>query len=190
MSIRLFAALLLIAFLAGRALASDQEISVTVREAGDTFVVEAHFQVPVRLRTAWEVLIDYDRMASIMSNLESSSIASRSGNTLIVKQTGVAHFGIFSYPFQVEREIRLEPMRRIVTKNLTGSLKRMESEVIVAPSTPGPAVQVDYHGEFVFGSTLVGLFALSFLRHEVEEQFQALLAEMRRRDLQTPPGAQ
>lgn len=184
------AVVLLIGLLAGRALAVEQEIAVSVREAGEAFVVEASFQAPVRLRTAWEVLVDYDHMASILSNLESSKIASRNGNTLIIKQAGVARFGIFTYPFQVEREIRLEPMQRILTKNLSGSLKRMESEVVLAPSPPGPPVHIDYRGEFIFGSTLAGLFALSFLRHEIEEQLQALVAEMRRREALPLTGTQ
>ncbi len=182
MPTRLSAVLLLIVLIAGPAVGVEPEIPVTVREAGDAFVVEARFDAPVRLQTAWEVLVDYDHMVSILSNLESSKVASRQGNTLIVKQAGVARFGIFTYPFQVEREIRLEPMKRIRTKNLSGSLKRMESEVVLAPSSEGPPVHIDYHGEFVFDSTLAGMFAHSFLRHEVEEQLQAMVAEMRRRD--------
>jgi ribosome-associated toxin RatA of RatAB toxin-antitoxin module len=190
MPIRLHLLLLLLALVALPFLAVAQEIDVTVREAGDAFIVEANFQAPVRARTAWDVLVDYEHMASIMSNLESSKIASRNGNTLIVRQTGVARFGLFSYAFQVEREIRLEPITRIHTKNLSGSLKRMESEVMLTPSSQESGVRVAYHGEFVFGSTLAGLFAQSFLRHEVEEQFQALVAEMRRRETQPLAGMQ
>lgn len=181
---------LLLALLGLPAFAVEQEIDVSVREVGDTFIVEANFQAPVRARTAWDVLVDYDHMASIMSNMESSKIASRNGNTLIVKQSGVARFGIFTYAFEVEREIRLEPMKRILTKNLSGSLKRMESEVTLTSAGQGSGVRIAYHGEFVFGSTLAGLFAQSFLRHEVEEQLQALVAEMRRRETQPLAGMQ
>jgi len=184
MPTHLHALLLLLAFLASPSFADEQEIEVSVREVGETFIVEANFQAPVRARTAWDVLVDYEHMASIMSNMESSKIASRNGNTLIVKQSGVARFGIFSYAFQVEREIRLEPMKRIMTKNLSGSLKRMESEVMLTSASQESGVRIAYHGEFVFGSTLAGLFAQSFLRHEVEEQFQALVAEMRQRETQ------
>ena len=190
MPTRLPALLLLLALLALPSFAGEQEIEVSVREVGEAFVVEANFQAPVRARTAWNVLTDYEHMASILSNLESSKIASRDGNTLIVRQSGVARFGLFSYAFQVEREIRLEPMKRILTKNLSGSLKRMESEVMLTPSSQESGVHVAYHGEFVFGSTLAGLFAQSFLRHEVEEQFQALVAEMRRRETQPLAGMQ
>ena len=190
MPTQLHALLLLLVFLALPSFAGEQEIEVSVREVGDTFIVEANFQAPVRSRTAWDVLVDYEHMASIMSNMESSKIASRNGNTLIVKQSGVARFGIFSYAFQVEREIRLEPMKRILTKNLSGSLKRMKSEVMLTSASQESSVRIVYHGEFVFGSTLAGLFAQSFLRHEVEEQFQALAAEMRRREAQPLAGTQ
>ena len=135
------------------------------------------------------MLIDYDHMPTILSNLTPTQVARRNGNTLIVRQEGIARFGLFSYPFQVEREIRLEPMQRILTRNLSGSLKRMESEVRLKPSGNGSPVVIEYRAEFVFGSILAGLFAVSFLNHEVEEQFQSMLAEMKRRDAQLVSGA-
>lgn len=173
----------------GGAFAAEQGVVVAVRELGDGFLVEATVTAPVSRQTAWEVLVDYDHMTTILSNLTASRIARRNGNTLIVKQEGTARFGLFSYPFQVEREIRLEPMQRILTKNLSGSLKRMESEVRLKPAGNGSPVVIEYRGEFVFGSLLAGLFAMSFLNHEVEEQFQSMLAEMKRRDAQLVSGA-
>lgn len=173
----------------GGAFAAEQGVVVAVRELGDGFLVEATITAPVSRQTAWEVLVDYDHMTTILSNLTASRIARRNGNTLIVKQEGTARFGLFSYPFQVEREIRLEPMQRILTKNLSGSLKRMESEVRLKPAGNGSPVVIEYRGEFVFGSLLAGLFAVSFLNHEVEEQFQSMLAEMKRRDAQLVSGA-
>lgn len=188
MSIRIVLIFFLTSVIGGGAFA-EQDVAVAVREVGDGFVVEATIKAPVSRQTAWEVLVDYDHMTTILSNLTASRVARRNGNTLIVRQEGVARFGLFSYPFQVEREIRLEPMQRILTKNLSGSLKRMESEVRLKPSGNGQPVVIEYRAEFVFGSILAGLFAVSFLNHEVEEQFQSMLAEMKRRDAQLVSGA-
>ena len=199
MSIRVLVISFLIGLVSGTAFGAEQDIAVAVRvsgdtvpaghEAGDVFVVKATIKAPVTLQTAWEVLVDYDHMTTILSNLSASKVASRNGNVLIVNQEGVARFGLFSYPFQVEREIRLEPMKRILSRNLTGSLKRMESDVRLNPSNQGSSVQIEYRAEFVFDSILAGLFAVSFLHHEVEEQFQFMVAEMKRREAQLSSGA-
>lgn len=188
MAIRIVALFLLISIIGGAAF-GEQDVAIAVREAGDGFVVEATIKAPVSRQTAWEVLVDYDHMTTILSNLTASRVVRRNGNTLIVRQEGVARLGLFSYPFQVEREIRLEPMQRILAKNLSGSLKRMESEVRLKPSGNGSPVVIEYRAEFVFGSILAGLFAVTFLNHEVEEQFQSMLAEMKRRDALLVSGA-
>jgi len=187
MPIRILVVFFLTCLIGGNLLA-EQDVVVAVREVGDGFLVEATVKAPVSRQTAWEVLVDYDHMTTILGNLTSSQVARRNGNVLIVRQEGIARFGLFSYPFQVEREIRLEPMQRILTRNLSGSLKRMESEVRLKPSGNGSPVVIEYRAEFVFGSILAGLFAVSFLNHEVEEQFQSMLAEMKRRDAQLVSG--
>jgi ABC-type cobalamin transport system ATPase subunit len=77
-------------------------------------------------------------------------------------------------------------MKRILTKNLSGSLKRMESEVRLVPASKGHLLQIAYRAEFVFDSAIAGVFGASFLRHEVEEQFLLLTAEMKRRETDLP----
>ena len=183
MSIRILVSLL-ISLSLGNAHCTEKEVAVAVSESGDGFVVQATIRPPVSLRTAWDVLIDFDHMASILSNLTASRVVSRNGNVLIVKQEGVARFGIFSYPFKAEREIRMEPPRQILARNLSGTLKRMESELQLIPGTAG-GVRIEYRAEFAFDSIIAGLFGVSFLNHEVDEQFQSIVAEMKRQEAQS-----
>ena len=183
MSIRILVSLLICVSL-GSAHCAEKEVAVAVSESGDGFVVQATIRPPVSLRTAWDVLIDFDHMASILSNLTASRVVSRNGNVLIVKQEGVARFGIFSYPFKAEREIRIEPPRQILARNLSGTLKRMESELQLIPGSAG-GVRIEYRAEFAFDSIIAGLFGVSFLSHEVDEQFQSIVAEMKRREAQS-----
>lgn len=184
MSVRILLASLLTCLSLGSAQCAENEVAVTVSESGDGFIVKATIKPPVSLRTAWDVLVDFDHMASILSNLTASRVASRNGNVLIVKQEGVARFGIFSYPFKAEREIRMEPPRRILARNLSGTLKRMESELQLIPSGAG-GVRIEYRAEIAFDSIIAGLFGVSFLSHEVDEQFQSIVAEMKRREAQS-----
>ena len=186
MSMRIAVLAFLVLLFGGNAFGAEPEVAVAVSEAGEAFVVEAMIRVPVTQRTAWEVLVDFDHMTGILNNLTSSRVARRDGDFLVVRQEGIARFGLFSYPFQVEREVRLEPMKRILTKNLSGSLKRMESEVRLIPASKGQLMQIAYRAEFVFDSVIAGLFGAAFLRHEVEEQFLLLTAEMKRRETDLP----
>lgn len=186
MSMRIAVLSFLLFLFGGNAFGAEPKVAVAVSEAGEVFVVEAMIKVQVTQRTAWEVLVDFDHMTGILNNLTSSRVASRNGDFLVVRQEGIARFGLFSYPFQVEREVRLEPMKRILTRNLSGSLKRMESEVRLIPASKGQLMQIAYRAEFVFDSVIAGLFGASFLRHEVEEQFLLMTAEMKRRESDLP----
>lgn len=157
----------------------EPEIVVGIEKSGEPFVVDAIIKVQVPIRTAWEVLTDFDNMTGILSNLASSKIVKRNGNTLVVDQEGTAHYGIFSYPFASEREIRLEPMKHISARQITGNAKRFESELEL--SQTGHVTLIHYRAEVVPDSGIGRTFGGHFIQHEVEEQFTAMVAEMKRR---------
>ena len=161
------------------ALAADPEWVIAVEKRGGAFVVDASIDFPAPLPTVWEVLTDFDHMTTIMSNLTSSRIVSRSANTLRVEQEGVARYGFFSYAFASEREIRLEPMKRIVARQISGSAKSFASELQLSPASSGTAAR--YHAEMVPDSAIARTFGGPFVKHEIEEQFSAMAAEMARR---------
>lgn len=180
MCLRAFLVFLLPWMICGIALGGEKDISIVVNKIDDTFVIDAMLEVPAKLRNVWDVLTDFDHMPAFLSNLTSSGVIKRDGNLLLVRQAGLARFGVFSFQFQSEREIRLEPMRRIFSKSVTGSYKRMESETSL--TSTGQSVQVKYHAEIVPDSTLARMFGAPFMRHEVEEQFTFMLDEMKRRE--------
>jgi len=169
----------LFALSAGAALAAEPSIDVKVEQQGEIIVVDATVNVQVSVASAWEVLTDFDHMASILANLTSSKVASRNGNTWIVHQAGTARYGLLSFPFESEREIRMEPMTQIRARNLSGTLKRMESEANLVAFEQG--VKIKYHAEIVPDSLLMRIFGTSFIGHEVAEQFMDMAKEMIRR---------
>ncbi len=175
----------LLVLFGGAAFGVEPKVAVTVAQKDEAFIVDATIDVAVPLPTAWEVLTDFDHMASILGNLKSSKIVSRDGNTWIVRQNGVARWGLLSFSFESEREIRLEPMKRILAKSLSGTLKRMESEAKIAASDQG--VHIRYHAESVPDSVLARMFGASFVRHEVQEQFLEMAREMLERHARTVP---
>ena len=166
-------------FLAYSAFAAEPEIQVTVEKRAEMFIVDSTFDLSVPLRTSWDVFTDFDNMASILGNLTSSKVTARSGNVLQVQQEGVAKYGIFSYSFTSEREIRLEPMKKIVVRQLAGNAKHYASELTL--SREGKIIRVRYHAEMALESMIARTFGGSFIEHEVAEQFVAMATEMERR---------
>ena len=164
------------------ALAQEPQVQVGVTQSGETFTIEAVIDAPVSRQTAWEVLVDFDHMAAIVPNLTSSKVVSRADNILVVKQEGVAHYGLLSFSYQSEREVRLEPMTRIQSKNLSGSARRMESEMQLSQVGAGQGVHIRYHAEIVPDSVLARMFGGSSLQQQVQEQFRSMVAEMQRRE--------
>lgn len=165
--------------LSGTAFAGDPEVKVAIEQRGDAFIIDTTVDFAVPLRTAWDVLTDFDNMVGILSNLTSSKITARNGNSMIVKQEGKARYGIFSYSFASEREIRLEPMKRILARQLAGNAKRFVSELELSKTETG--TQAHYHAEVTPDSGFARSFGGPFIQHEIEEQFTAIAAEMLRR---------
>ncbi len=166
---------------------AEQKAIIAVSQVGETITVDATMKVQVPITTAWDVMTDFDHMTSILGNLTSSKVISRNGDIFIIRQKGSARYGFLSFPFESEREIRLEPMKRILARNLSGTLKRMDSDVYI--SSVDQIALINYHAEIVPDSFLARIFGASFVRHEVEEQLQRMADEMLRRyALNIPSG--
>lgn len=178
--LRLLTALGLMLLAVSACLAGDSAVSVTVVRAGESFIIDALIDAPVRPAIAWEVLTDFDHMAGFLGNLTSSRITGRQGNELLVRQKGVARYGLLSFTFESEREIRLEPQARILSRNLSGTVRSMESEARLQATANG--TQIRYHAEMALDSTLARLFGKAFVQHETEEQFTLMVTEMKRRE--------
>jgi len=141
----------------------------------------AHLAFPVAASPAvvLDVLTDFNHMVGVVPNLESSQIVSRRDNVFIVRQRGKADFGPFSFPFESVRQIELFPDGRILARALSGSSKHMRSELRV--QAEGSGARVDYQLELVPGRWLPSSLGVRFMRHEMAEQFTALIHEMERR---------
>ena len=159
--------------------AIEPAIQVAIEQRGDAFALDTIIDFPVPIRTAWDVLTDFDNMVGILSNLTVSKVTERRGNTLRVQQSGVAKFGIFSYSFTSEREVRLDPMNRIQARQLSGNARQFASDLEL--KRVGNNSQAHYHAEVTPDSGIALTFGGSFIKHEVEEQFAAMAAEMARR---------
>jgi len=157
------------------------KVTVSVVRNGEGFIVDAAFEVAATPDTVWDVFTDFEHMTGIVTNLTYSHVLSRNDNVWVVQQKGEAKFGLLSYPFESVREIRIEPMKRMMSKNISGTFKSMESELQLIPTASGTSVK--YHAEGIADSIFAKLFGLSFMHHEFEEQFTAMAVEMQKRQM-------
>jgi Polyketide cyclase / dehydrase and lipid transport len=167
-------------FISSASVAADSPIrSIDVTYEDGVYVVSAVMFAPVTQAVAWDVLTDFDHQAQWVPNLAESKVLKRDDTSVTIEQHGVAKYGAASFPYTTERKIEVNPPGSIKTKQLRGSLRRVESTIILAPD--GKGTSLNYHLEVVPSLLTAAIISKSFLEHEVGEQFTAIIAEMVRR---------
>ncbi len=155
------------------------DADVLVERAGSSFSVEVAVHVPVPVAVAWAVLTDFDHMADFVPNLKSSQVVERGDSTLRISQKGTVRYGLFSSDFESMREIRLVPQREIHSHAVGGSAKRMDSVMRLQGEEGGTRLRYSLQVQpAVWFPPLIGP---ALVRHEIAEQFSAILREMVRR---------
>ncbi|AXS78922.1 hypothetical protein HYN24_02055 [Dechloromonas sp. HYN0024] len=167
------------AFSADVAAARLSAETVEVDYRNGTYFARLGFFVAASPAVAIEVLTDFNHMAGVVPNLESSQIVSRRDNVYVVRQRGRASFGPFSFPFESVRQIEVHADGRILAHALSGTTKYMRSELRVHSVTGG--AHVDYQIEMVPDRWIPSSLGVNFMGHELAEQFSALIGEMERR---------
>lgn len=170
------------AFLACEAAAASAAIGgpwIAVSRRGDVFGIDAVIIAPVTPREAFDVLTDFDAMAGFVPNLESSRVTARDGDRLRVEQRGVARWGLLSHRFTTVRDVVLLPTESVTSSSVEGSTPRVQS-VTKFREVPG-GTEVWHRVELVFETWMPDFLAERFLHAEMNEQFEAVVAEMLRR---------
>lgn len=158
---------------------ADTEVRIEVVRKGDLFTVHAFLFAPVPPRDAWAVLTDFDGMAAFVPNLSESRVTSRSGERVTIAQKGVARFGPLSYPFESVREVELFPFEAVRSHNVGGNVSRVDSTTRLVAFERG--TRISYYVEVMPGFWFPGVIGEAFLKHEIREQFEAIVKEMVRR---------
>jgi hypothetical protein len=153
--------------------------SIDVRRSSDGFVLDAEFVAPVPARLAFEVLTDFDHFDRFVPNVRSSKVVKREGPRVLIEQQGVARFGLASFPYTSRRQIDMTPPDSIRSLQVEGSMRKVESLMTLRPD--GDATRLVYHMEIVPSALSGAVLTTRFLEHEVEETFNAMIAEMVRR---------
>ncbi len=171
---------LVLAAVAPRATAAP-DMQIAVSRHGDLMLVDAVLVAPVSQREAWGVLTDFDAMSRFVPNLDESRVSVRSGEHLRVEQRGVARWGVLTHAFTLVREIELQPMDLVRSRTVGGSMRQVTSLTRFAAVAGG--TEIRHHLEIGIDTWMPDFLIEPFLRHEVQEQFEAVVAEMLRRRL-------
>ncbi len=163
----------------GAAQSPVTRVDIDVRQSGRTFLVDATFSAPVPPSVAWDVLTDFEHMDAFVPNLAESRIVARDGNLLTILQYGIARFGPLAVRFESERQVTLAPFTTIQSTQLRGTMDKLDS--ITTFTSEGAGTRLTYHVEAIPGALFPDFVARRFLRHEIVEQFEAIVREMVRR---------
>jgi len=106
-------------------------------------------------------------------------VTARDGERLRVEQRGVARWGPLTQPYTMVREIELEPIAQVRSQSVDGSPRQVRSLTHFTAVAGG--TEIRHHIELDADTWMPDLLIEPFLRHEVREQFEAVVAEMQRR---------
>lgn len=161
------------------AYAARARVNVEIRRDGDTFRIDATLFAPVPVELAWEVLTDFEHMSQFVPNVRDSRIVSREGPRLTIVQHGLARFGPLDFAFESQRVVELSPRTQIVSRQVRGNMRRLESVTRFTAADGG--TKLDYHVDVEPGAWFPGALTERFLVHEIQEQFEMIVEEMLRR---------
>jgi hypothetical protein len=162
-----------------RAVKDETGTWVAVMRRGEVFGLDAVLIVPVTREQAWAVLTDFDNMARFVPNMAASRVVERDGDMLRIEQRGELKWGPMIQPFETRRELRLTPVELIQWTSLAGELPREQGTTRLQTVPAG--TEIWHRGEIAFDTWMPNVVAERFLRGALQERYEAIAAEMRRR---------
>ncbi len=160
--------------------------SVRTERRGEGLEVRAEARLEASAELVWQVISDYERLPAFVPGIRRSVVVLRSGNRLLLEQSGEARFLFFTVPIEVRLEVIEQPPDRIVSRAVGGNLRRMSGRYEIRSGAPG-GVQLHYVGAIEPDFDLPPIIGQVALRASVEEQFEAMVREIQRRAGAQPP---
>jgi len=172
--------------LAWISLAALAEVSVQVARQENAFQVEATLLVAVDNRVAWEVLTDYNNLASFVPGMRSSRILSAPGEPLLLEQKGESGFLLFRVPIEVVSRIEEVPLGAVRFQSVGGNLTNKRGEWALERHDHG--TRVNYRANITPGFPLPPLIGPAIVSRDVRIMVEGVAREMLRRAESTGPA--
>ena len=157
-------------FASVRAIAgNDRDVDIRIHVEGDVVSVDASMLVAATPLEVWSVFTDFDHMAQFISNLKSSAVVARSGDTVTVAQAGEASYGPLKFAFESVRELRLMPVEKIRSHMISGNMKRFAGvtefakfTTLLWPALTGPVLMMEMRASCLGNGVLYATIACPF----------------------------
>jgi carbon monoxide dehydrogenase subunit G len=172
--------------LASSAPSTGRDIIVHATKDGAAFTVDAELTVAANVDEVWEVLTDFDRMAQIVTSIDSSRIVSRDGNMIQVAQKSHANAGPLRFSMENLRQVELIPNREMRSHLLKGDLKASDFTTRISDEGGG-LTKITVQGKFVAGGVSGGVITVESVEAQTRRQYQELRDEILRRKANEPP---
>jgi hypothetical protein len=130
----------------------------------------------------WEVMTDYDNMASFLSTLRYSGVRARVDNVLTVHQIGKAGTGPFSLAFDNVREIELLPYAEIRSRLISGDFK--SSSFTTRLVDAGDIVHILNTGRYTPSFWVPPLIGPAVVEGQIRKQYGEFRSEILRRTVE------
>lgn len=170
----------------GQGTPDEHGIVVAVHRDARAVVIDGDWLVDAGARDAWDVLTDYDHMATFVSSLSASRIVARADGKLEVEQTSHFGIGLLRYEFDTLREVDLIAQREIRSTLIRGDMKASTFTTRLVPE--GGKTRVLVHGRFIPDRWIPPLIGTAVLGSETRKQFAELRAEILRRTQRVARG--
>lgn len=161
------------------AFAAAAEVTVEVVRQEKAFQIEAKLLVAVGQLVAWQVLTDYDKLASFVPGMRSSRIVSAPGEPLLLEQKGESGFLLLKVPIEVVSRIDEAPLTTIRFRSVGGNLTSQTGEW--ALERHDHATWVRYRANIAPGFPLPPIIGPAIVGREVRVMVESVAREMLRR---------
>ncbi len=159
--------------------AAEPNPQVKVRRAKGKMLLDVTMTVPVRMPLAFEVLSDYNHMASFVPGIVSSKITHSHGNRLQVTQHGKTVGGVMSFAWDSVRDVTLNPPHDISSRVTGGTVKSGESTTRFIQEENQTRIIV--HSESTASLLFPPLIGPAFVEGQVRRQYNDFREEMLKR---------
>ena len=150
-----------------------------VTPRGSIMEIRSTLEARASRELCYGVLADFDRLAEFIPGMQSSTIVSRPGESLLLRQVGRASGAFLDYDFDVTLAVTVNPPARIAFSRVAGNLEQMDG----AWNIGGDArhCRIEYRADIKPAFWVPPVIGPVLMRRQVERQIDGLLAEIKRR---------
>jgi ribosome-associated toxin RatA of RatAB toxin-antitoxin module len=171
--------LLFVLALPAAAQPAPPQVDVRRIDAGgeQVFEVTAGGSVKAAPAAVWKVLTDYEAMPEFVPDLKTNKVVSRSGNLVVIEQSGVARFLFLTRDINLVVQATEEPITSISISLVDGDMKvyACRWELIALPDG---GTRVAYTGRMVPKFYVPGMLGSNIIRRDIERMMKAVLERL------------